>query len=322
MTAFKVGIIGTGRHGSRYAKHIVHDMDGLSLAAISRRSSEGAAQAEAWSCAWHENWPDLIRNPDVEAVIAVVPPALNRDIARCCAAAGKPLLVEKPLATGSRAAAEIVELFAHHGLPLTVAQTLRYNPVVRSLRRHLPSIGILYSFVANQRLEPSTLGWHEVPDLAGAGVSFHTAVHVFDALRFITGREVKRLQAVIHRRHNTKLEDLLAVLIEMDDGVVGTVDCSKVGQARSGRFEFVGFEGQLQGDQVHNILERIHGTVVEGVDPGNPANTIMLLLEDWRAFLAGQGENPVGGEDGLEAVRICEACLESARTESWIRLDG
>jgi predicted dehydrogenase len=261
-----------------------------------------------------------VEDPNVDAVVAAVPPVLNLEIARSCAAAGKPLLVEKPLAVSSRAGAEIVELFDRCNLPLTTGQTLRFNSVIRSLRKQLPSLGTLFSFSANQRLEPSSLSWHEDPDLAGAGVSFHTAVHVFDALRFITGHDVKRLMAVFRRHHNGKLEDMLVVMVEMDNGVIGTIDCSKVGNARSGRFEFVGLDGQLQGDQVHNTLERIHGVDVEKLQPGEPANTILFLLRDWLAFLSGHGENPVSGEEGLAAVRLCEACLESARTDTWVRI--
>lgn len=320
MKAIKIGIIGTGRHGSRYGDHIVRDMDGLRLTAISRRSSDGDTQADAWSCARYADWRKLVADPDVEAVITVVPPALNLEIARSCAQEGKPLLVEKPLGVSSRTAGEIVELFSRQGLPLTVGQTLRFNPVVRSLRSQLPSIGKLYGFSANQRLEPSSLTWHEDPELAGAGVSFHTAVHVFDALRYITGHEVKRLMALVHQRHNTALEDLLTVMVEMDNGVVGTIDCSKVGHARSGRFEFVGLDGQLHGDQVHNTLERIRGTEIENLHPTGSPDTILSLLERWQTFLSGQGENPVSGEDGLAAVRLCEACLESARTDAWVSI--
>ena len=321
MTGLGIGIIGTGRHGSRYASHVLQDVPGLRLAAISRRSPQGAAQAAGWRCAWHENWRDLVVDPQVTAVIAVVPPALNPEIAAQCATAGKPLLVEKPLAVSSMAAAAMVDLFARRDLPLTTGQTLRYNRVVRMLREQMPAIGRLYSFAASQRLEPSSLAWHAEPALAGAGVSFHTAVHLFDALRFITGLEVRRLVAVCRRHHNRALEDLLAVLLEMEGGVVGTLDCSKVGSARSGRFEFVGDAGQLHGEQVHGTLELVRGRTVSGLQPGEPGNTIVPLLRDWQAFLTGNGPNPVPGADGLVAVRLCEACLESARSGAWVRLD-
>ncbi len=314
----RIGIIGTGRHGSRYANHIVHDLDGLTLEAISRRSSQGRIQAEEWACRLFTDWRELVAEPRVEAVIAVVPPALHPDIAQACAAAGKPLLLEKPLAVSVAAGRAIVALYRQHGLPLTVGQTLRYNTVVRSLRQRLPEIGRLYSVSVNQRIEPSTLAWHSQPELAGAGVSFHTAVHVFDALRYITGLEIVRVCATVRREQNPCLEDSLAAVLEMEGGVIGTVDCSKVGHARSGRFEFVGGEGQLAGDQIYNTCERIQGLDVQPLDPGRPVGTIVPLLEQWREFLAGRGRNPVAGEEGLAAVRCCQACLESARLGGWV----
>ena len=189
---------------------------------------------------------------------------------------------------------------------------------MQKLRQEIASIGTLYSFSANQRLEPSTLAWHEDLALAGAGVSFHTAVHVFDAIRFITGLEVQRVMAVVRRQHNAVLEDLLAVLVEMEQNVVGTIDCSKVGHARSGRYEFVGYEGQLHGDQVHNSIEFIHGAEMKDLDIGGPKNTIISLLQDWHKFLAGEGNNPITAEDGLASVRLCEACLESSRGGGWV----
>lgn len=316
----RIGVIGTGRHGSRYARHIVKDVDGLELTAICRRSAEGEQQAREWDCTLFKEWQGLVAHWDVEAVIAVVPPALNLAIAKKCAAENKPLLIEKPLGMNVAAAQEIVSLFAEKNLPLTVGQTLRYNQVVQALRNNLPSIGTLFSFSANQRLEPSSLAWHDDPEEAGAGVSFHTAVHVFDALRYITGLEVKRVMALTHRQHTRYLEDLLAVLIEMEDKVIGTLDCSKVGNARSGRFEFVGYEGQLQGDQIYHTLESITGSQVKKYDSCKAVSTIIPLLEDWRKYLTGKGPNPVPGEDGLQAVRLCEACLESAQTQSWVDL--
>lgn len=313
----RIGIIGTGKHGSRYANHIVHDIDGLELAAISRRSEDGKTQAVQWQCSWHEDWQQLIADEQVEAVIGTVPPTLNLSIAHSCASYNKPLLLEKPLADSATAAAEIVNLYRERNLPLTTGQTLRYNQVIRTLKEKLPELGTLHSFSANQRLEPSTLSWHKQPKLAGAGVSFHTAVHVFDALRYITGRDIVRVMAVTGNNYNAVLEDLLLALIELDNGVRGTVDCSKVARARSGRFEFVCSDGQLVGDQVHNSCAQTIGIDIHPVDCGEPVGTIIPLLKDWQRFLSGRGDNPISGAEGLRAVQICEACLKSARRESW-----
>ncbi len=314
----RIGIIGTGRHGSRYARHIIAEVKGQELADISRRSPERTAQADEWGCRAHEDWRHLVADDTVEAVIGVVPPAFNLDIARACVDAGKPLLLEKPLAANRVDAEAIVSLCERAGLPLTVGQTLRYNQVIQIFRRQLPDLGPLYTFSANQRIEPSTLDWHEQPELAGAGVSFHTAVHIFDALRYMTGLEVDRVVAVTGRHYNASLEDTLLVLLEMEGGVKGTVDCSKVGQARSGRFEFVGENGQLVGDQVFNTCERIHHVNRSVLDPGKPVGTIVPLLREWQDFLSGQGANPVPGVDGLKAVAVCDACLRSAKQGGWV----
>lgn len=315
-----IAIIGTGRHGSRYADHIFHDIEGLDLAGIWRRSPEGRIQAERWSTSFFDDWRDMIASPEVDAVVGVVPPSMNLSIARACADHGKPLLLEKPLARNSAEACEILQTLHAAGVSLTVGQTLRYNPVIQALSRHLPEMGGLYSFAVNQRLEPSRLAWHDEKDTAGAGVLFHTAVHIFDALKAITNVKVKRVLAQGRKIHTRVLEDLVVVVVELENGVLGTVDASKVGQARSGRFEFVCRDGQLHGEQIHGYLEVIQGNAMKMKQDYFERPAVRYLLKDWQAFLEGQGGNPITGEDGLYAVQVCEACLISMQEERWVEL--
>jgi predicted dehydrogenase len=312
-----VGIIGIGRHGARYAEHISNDVEGLSLAAVSRRTGSGREQAAAWGTRLFPDWRALVRAPGVEAVIAVATPDLNEAIGLACVEAGKPLLVEKPLAVDRGAAERLVEGFYRAGLPLTVGQTLRYNGVIQGLRRELPRCGTLFSFCASQRLEPTLHTWMDDPRVAGGGVILHTAVHLFDALRFITGREVERVRASMFSRRNSKVENLFTAQLEMTDGLVGVVDASKLGSARCGRYEFVGEQGTLQGDQVHDILQRVEGMTVRDVDREPLRPGIVPLLRDWRDHLRGRGPNPVDGAQGLAAVRIADACRRAAKNDGW-----
>lgn len=318
MNRINVGIIGTGKHGSRYANHIVNDVEGLHLAAVCRRSEAVIEQGKKWNCQAFCNWQDLVESSLVDAVIAVVPPMLNFKIAKRVVAAGKPLLIEKPLAGNEKDAAATLSLCEDKNIPLTVGQILRYNPVVQAMKKVLSGLGHLHSFSANQRLEPSTLAWHEDPDLAGAGVSFHTAVHMIDAIRFITGLETKRVLAVTRNIHNQQLEDLLAVLVEMENGVIGTMDCSKVGHARSGRLEFVCNDGHLIGDHVHNHFIKGERLTQTRLDTGKQVSTIIPFLEHWRNYLNGEATNPVSGREGLAAVRFCNGCLASAANNTWV----
>jgi len=317
---WRVGIIGTGKHGSRYARHIVRDIEGLELVAISRRSEEGRSQAAQWACRWHADWRALVADPEVDCVIAVLPPTLNLQVATACAEAHKPLLLEKPMAVSAAEAIAIDDLFTRKGVGLTIGQTLRYNRVLSSLRHQLPSLGHLYGFTANQRLEPATLDWLDEPSLAGGGVTFHSAVHVFDGLRWITGQEIVRVLAKTRCVHSLRLEDHLVALVELANGVIGTVDCSKIGPARSGCFEFIGSQGQLHADQVHYVGESIQGQNRLVLEMGEPVSTIESLLRDWLAFLCGDRSNPIPGSEGLAAVRVCEACLRSAAQGGWVEV--
>ena len=316
----RIGIIGTGRHGSRYANHIVNDCKGLQLSAIARRSEEGRQQADSWGAKYLKEWRDLVASADVDAVICAVPPVLNIDIARQCSKYGKPSLIEKPLSVNSAKGSEIVSTMAGSGIPLTVGQTLRYNPVVQKLREELPSQGTLYTVYANQRLEPSDLKWLENPDEAGAGITFHIAVHVFDALHYITGLKVVRVSAMCRNCMTKHLEDLALIHVEMENGVAGIVDVSKLSTSRSGRYEFICEKSQLHGDQVHGYVNRISANVERQLEKFPPVPTVLGLLNDWQRFLAGDGPNPVSGEDGLYAIRVSEASLESSEDSRWVNV--
>ncbi len=318
----KIGIIGTGKHGSRYANHVVNDIDSMELVAISRRSEERLAQAELWQTQSFEDWHDLVHDSRVDAVISVVPPALNLTIAKECSVAGKPLLMEKPLAIDRAEATEIVDLMKRNNCKLTVAQTLRYNPVIEMLKQELPSMGRIHSIHANQRIEPSSLGWHDIPDIAGAGVLIHTAVHVFDALHYITGKKITRVFASSYTHHNRVLEDLVTLLFEMEGDIAGSIDVSKVGQGRSGRFEFICSEGQLQGEQIYGRLQKIRNATIKAHHEVAPKPTIIPLLEDWGQYLRGEGENPITGDDGRYALSVCSSCLLSAKKQEWVDVSG
>jgi predicted dehydrogenase len=316
----RIGLIGAGRHGSRYANHIVNDCEELELAAISRRSEAGESQAKLWGANWYRDWGELVGAEEVDAVVCAVPPALNLEIARACSKAGKALLLEKPLATTSTEGTRIVQLMNDSDVKLTVGQTLRYNPVIQKLRDELPHQGQLYTVYANQRLEPSDISWLENPAEAGGGITFHIAVHVFDALYYITGLKVIRVSAMCRSCKTRHLEDLALIHVEMEQGVAGTIDVSKLSSSRSGRYEFICEKAQLHGDQIHGYVNSISGQVEERIGDFEPLPTIRSLLQDWQKFLCDAGSNPVSGEDGLYAIRVSEASLESSEDSRWVNV--
>ena len=136
-----IGLIGLGKHGSRYARHIVEDLPDAALVAVCRRNrTEGEKLAATYSCAFHGDYRDLVANPRVEAVVVAVPPMLHPAIVEAACREGKPLLVEKPLATSLAAARRIASLVSASGVRAMVAHTLRFDSTVQTLQAHLPEI--------------------------------------------------------------------------------------------------------------------------------------------------------------------------------------
>lgn len=309
--AIGLGIIGTGKHGARYLKHVA-DVPGLRVAAISRRDrTAGERQAATVGARFHPEPEALIADPAVDLVAVVVPPTLNVRFATAAARARKALIVEKPLAPTVADCRVIAEEVARAGVTAMVAHTLRFNAVVCALRAALPSIGPLHAAVLSQRFEPSTLGWLDRRVESGGGIVIHTGVHSFDALRFLTGREAVRVSASAGRVATRDTEDNFAATVELDDGMLAQVAGSRATVGRCGAIELAGREGQLVGDHVRGVAARLVGTTRGDLAVGAPVMTVAATLAEMAAALAECRAPAIMLADGARSVAIAEACYRS-----------
>ena len=95
-TPISVGLIGLGRHGSRYLRHLMEEETGGQLVAMSRKQmEEGRRQATHYQVQFFSDYHDLIPSPDIKAVLVVTPPALNLPIALKAIQHGKAVLFRK-----------------------------------------------------------------------------------------------------------------------------------------------------------------------------------------------------------------------------------
>jgi len=314
MAAIAVGLIGAGKHGLRYAQHVVRDVPELRLAALSRQNHvRGAEQARELGCRYHVSWRALVDDPGVEAVVAAVPPSLHPEIAAAVAQRRKPLLVEKPLATTGAAACEVVRVLRAAAVPCLMAHTLRWNAVVAAMRERIPSLGPLRAMLLNQRFEPSTLDWLDDPKAAGGGIILHTGVHSFDLVRWLTGREIVRVTCRTARASTVRTEDnFLAVLgLEGSEALVA-VNGSRATAGRSGLIDVAGAEGQLVGDHALGYCFGIRGLERMPVPIPEALPTVREVLRAFARLLVA-GETPrTSLEDGARSVLVAEACYRSA----------
>jgi predicted dehydrogenase len=312
----RLGLVGVGVHGTRYARHLAAgEVPGARLVAIARRdAAEGRRQASELGVRHHGDAAALLADPEVDAVALVVPPRLHLELVSLALDAGKPVLVEKPLAPDAAQARRIVERVRLTGTPLMVAQTLRYNHVVRALRAHAPSIAPIYAVALAQRFEPSRHAWLDEP--GNGGVVLNTGVHIIDLARWLTGAEVAGVQAETRRVVTTRTEDCFAAVMRLEPGgIVATLDASRATGGRNGRIELVGRGGQLAGDHVLGTLVSIVGREATPLDPGPPVQTVAATIADFvRALEAGE-PMPIPAEEGARNVEVVERCLGYANSD-------
>jgi predicted dehydrogenase len=312
--AIGFGIIGTGKHGARYLKHMV-DVPGLRLAAIARRDrAAGERQAADYGCRYHAAAEDLIADPAVEAVALVVPPTRTERFAVAAARAGKALLIEKPLAPTVAECRRIAEAVDRAGVTAMVAHTLRFNEVVQTLRAALPAIGPLHAIVLTQRFEVSTLPWLDRRVESGGGIVLHTGVHGFDLVRYLSGREAVRVAAVTNAVATRDTEDNFSATIELERGVIASVSGSRATAGRSGSLELAGRDGQLVGDHIHGIAARLVGATRTELPRPAPVMTVPAAMQELAAAITAKRAPAISLADGAGAVAIAEACYRSFAT--------
>ena len=319
----RLGLVGAGKHGLRYARHIVEDVPEAQLVALCRRDrTEGERAAATYRCAWVDDFRRLVSDPGIDAIVVAVPPSLHTQVVEAACQAGKPLLLEKPLAVNLVEARRIRDLVAAHGVRCMVAHTLRFNTVVCALRTHLSEIAPLQTVSLSQRFEPSSLDWLDRRAEAGGGIALHTGVHSFDLLRYLSGLEVDRVWALLEHHFTRETEDAFTLVYTMRGfPLPGVVAGSRTTLGRSGLIELVGERGQLVGDHVHGFAYLLRGRERRELPVMPPVPTVREAL---RAFVTALSEGtpfPITVDDGLRAVAVADACYRSAERRETVAVE-
>jgi len=313
----RIGLIGFGKHGQRYARHITGELPDLTLAAIARRSGDRLDAIRALGAEAFTDYRAMIAAGGCDALIAVVPPTLHLDIVRAAAAAGLPLLLEKPAAPNLAAGEAMLTALHERPIPVMVAQTLRYNVAIRAMLAARPRIGPVHSLTFTQRFEPSPLDWLDDPAVSGGGMTLHTGVHAFDLCRLLSGLEVDRVSCQMQSIRTRNTEDNFAAALELGGGTaLATVVCSRVAGGRNGHVEVSGEGGTLIGDHVLGTASLVIGTSVEPLPIGATMPTVREVVRDFVAALRADAPPPIPLAEGLRAIAIVDACYASRRSGS------
>jgi predicted dehydrogenase len=141
----RVGVIGCGYWGSKHVRVLQQIPAVSSVAVIDPRTDRLAEFAQSASAVtvFNDLGPAL---PDLDAVVVAVPPRQHYRVALRALAAGKHILVEKPMTTSTTSARRLVDEAADRGVTLMVGHTFEYNAAVWKLREVIESgeLGEIY----------------------------------------------------------------------------------------------------------------------------------------------------------------------------------
>ncbi|HVP09854.1 MAG TPA: Gfo/Idh/MocA family oxidoreductase [Phycisphaerae bacterium] len=310
-----IGLIGVGRHGMRYARHLLHDVEAAALKAVCRRRPEqGLDLPGAESATVYGEARALIEDPSVEAVIAVTPPIFSRAICRLAVQARKPVLIEKPLAASADDARAMVAAAREAGVPIMTAQTLRFDAAIQELRRRRPLIGRSEQLHLTSHIETRPTPSDHAEGYGKRGALIEIGIHMLDAVRFLTGEEVREVRCTMNQLPPAAPETVVSAQLVTQDGTVCVLDVARVPGERVGLAEWTGSQGRLQADWPRRRLRWTSGTgEIREEKECPPSQTVLDTL---RAFLQAIEEGtpmPITGEDGCRAVEIAEACYQSAQ---------
>lgn len=320
---FRIGIIGAGTHGERYLRHGLGDVAGMTVTALCRRQARpGRALAERHGVRYHREPAALIADPAVDGVVICTPPSSHFALARDVIAAGKPLLLEKPMTGNLEEAEQLCTLDAAAAQPLMVGQSLRWNPVLRKAQEWWPRLGRVRLVRLAQRLAPTTLAWQRDRDQTVGGSVLLTGVHLFDLVRWLTGAEFVRVDSRQAQVHNPVVEDLFLARALLDDGTWVSCEVSKYTASRAAWLEAVGDDGQLQADYLRGgLILRRDGTE-QHHDVSAQSPTLPAVLADWLTAIRAGTRPAVACADGLATLRVVTACYGSAAAQREVPVPG
>ena len=318
----RVGLAGLGSMGRNHLR-VLGTRPGCVLAAVADPVPDVLAAAVASSGAQGFSEPlAMIAEAELDAVVIAAPTTAHIALALAAIERGLAVLVEKPLAATVEDARQIVDAAAARGVPIQVGHVERFNPAVLELGRLLAAgwLSSVYA-ITSRRAGPFPARIRDV------GVTVDLATHDVDILSWIAGERPARVYAEFAQRIHATHEDLLFGLLHFPTGATGMLDVNWLTPAKRRQLTVVGEEGMFELDYLTQRLtftrtDVAHPRLIRGFAPtfaGDvaemPVSNAEPLAAELDAFLGivrAGGRPVVDGEDGLWAVRIANALLESA----------
>lgn len=315
-----VGVIGVGNMGRHHAR-VFSQLKGCKLVAVSDMNEEqGKMVAEQAGCAYHKYYQDMLKE-GIQAVSIAVPTVFHKDVALACIAAGKHILVEKPIADTIESAKEIIGAAKKAGVIVSVGHVERFNPAIRLLKKMMKAgdLGIITTILAKR------VGVFP-PQIKDANVIIDLAVHDIDILNYLLEKTPTRIHAEAGKALINRREDYADILLKYD-GINAFIQVNWITPIKIRSLSITGTKGYAEINYVtqkftlykskyekdfETFEDVVRFAEPEIVDVGlKKAEPLEEELKDFISAVRTKRKPLVTGEDGLKALEVALRIVDS-----------
>lgn len=329
-------IIGTGAVATKRHMPGMVNAERGNLYGVYDRSLERAKEAvEKFGGKLFESIEEVYEDPLVDGVIICTPPQTHAECAAGALAAGKHVMLEKPMAMTVEEARAIEKAEKESGKKLMMLHVQReYEPHVTAKQLlERGEIGTLLSyrtFLGNADLNVKnhvkTPWWHNA--------LYNIGIHRIDLMRYITGSEVtgvfcRRSRLMVKEWYGDEhvTDDHVIGILEHANGVTGTMTASRTsfhGEDRS--TVLIGTEGAITtyAKSHEVIVEKSNGeTICYDFASSHNQSTLEItgIYDEFCKCIEENSEPAITVKDGVESIRIAAAMEKSDSENKWISME-
>lgn len=325
----KVALLGAGRIAQVHARHI-HEHPETELFSVSDIFTDAATALAAKHNARVLSTDEAISHPEVDIVLVATSTDTHANFSVQAARSGKAIFCEKPIDLNIERVKTCVAEIKELGVPFMIGFNRRFDPNHAHLNHALRAgeIGELEHLQICSR-DPSPL-----PDdylLVSGGMFRDMTIHDFDMARFQLGEEPVSVSAIAAALVSPTVKaagdvDTAVITLQTASGKIAVINNSRrSGYGYDQRIEAHGQKGCLS---VHNVPVTTLVKVTEegGTQAQKPLHFFLeryqeAFSEQWKAFVAALKEHrpmPTNADDGLKALLLAEAAVESFNTQKVV----
>jgi predicted dehydrogenase len=334
----RAAIIGLGRWGRSLVASVAGNADDIKFVRAhtrARASAEDFCRDKGISLA--DSYEQILRDPDIDAVVLATPHSLHQAQALAAAAAGKHIFVEKPITLDLASAHVVVDAARNAGVVLAVGLARRFHPSLGALRARLRDgrLGTIVAMVAQHTTSTAQFialdNWRATPEEAPAGALTAVGVHALDHMIEFAGR-VRDVRCITARNYPGRSDDTTTIMLRFETGATGMLFCS-VATATNFEFTLYGTAGLGEISRPDMSRLRLAPTATAAPTGRVPAppdeiiehsgfDTLHAELTAFAQAIGGGKPYPVPIADVLHGMAVFDAIVESAKTGAIVGVCG